>query len=99
MAPERTVHHVLLFFVAGQEPPEPTLRVLEALWEIQTDTAEEPKVAPERSLPQFLLLELKIAYFQEPSFGGLSGENPIPAEQGFFFALIQGRGRGKMKRV
>ena len=37
-------------------------------------------MAPERTLPQFLLLELNIIYFLEPSFGRLSGENPIPAE-------------------
>jgi hypothetical protein len=37
-------------------------------------------VAPERTLPQFLLLELKIIYFREPSVRELSGEDPILAE-------------------
>ena len=38
-------------------------------------------MAPERTRPQFLLLGLKIIYFREPSFRGLSGENLIPAKE------------------
>ena len=35
-------------------------------------------MAPERTLPQFLLLELKIIYFRELSFGGTSGSGANP---------------------